>query len=157
MNRVYPSKIAWWFTLLFWLLIAYLVWEAFRAFFVSTPADSSFGIQTLILSLVVVALFLAFIFPVRYELSHSELLIKGGLFSRRKIPLDSVTEARPSHNAAAAMALSLDRVMIRFTRDGVENLAYVSPKQQRDFLKSLAESAPNMRYTLDKATTGSDF
>ena len=87
------------------------------------------------------ALFIfGFGYPQYYDLNADELVIRAGL-RRFRIPYPDITVARPSFDSRSSLALSLDRVEIRY---GPGGYLLIAPKRQRQFLEELARRAPNL-------------
>ena len=70
---------------------------------------------------------------------------------RRRVPLDSIVEVRPSRNPASAPTWSLDRLRVEYVKGGSTLTLYVSPEDKAAFLRDLADSAPGLEVRGDRA------
>ena len=105
MTRVFTSKKDAWLVSLIWgsailPLVAGLliVWT-----------DAKAGSYLITISVITFTLILAASFPLYYELTEHELVIRSGLF-RWRVPLDGIEEIRPTRSILSAPALSIDRL-----------------------------------------------
>jgi Bacterial PH domain len=98
-------------------------------------------------SIVVVVAVWAFvaslIWPLYYEITPTELVVRGGLL-HWEIPLSSIQQVRPTHNMLASPALSLDRLRIEYSQNDKTRFMLVSPKDKSGFLRNLAQNAENL-------------
>ena len=95
---------------------------------------------TMGLVVVLLALLLICFLPVYYQIDASVLTIRAG-FLRTSIPISQIMKVRPTWNPLSAPALSLDRLEIKYSPDGVlEEIALVSPKDKKKFITDLAQS-----------------
>lgn len=72
----------------------------------------------------------------RYTLDEQNLTVRSGLF-RWNIPIASIQSVAPSRDMASAPALSLDRLLIRYSQDGQPRSILISPVDQTMFMKKL--------------------
>lgn len=152
MTRVFTSKKDAWLVSLIWgsailPLVAGLlvVWT-----------DAKAGSYLITISALTFTLILAATFPLYYEVTERELVIRAGLF-RWRVPLDGIAEIRPTRSIVSAPALSLDRLLIRFrSAKGRFRLAMISPRDQAGFLREIAARTPGMMQVGDRLVrTGS--
>jgi hypothetical protein len=152
MTRVFVSKKDPWLVSLIWgsailPLVAGLliVWTDLQA-----------GSYLITISALTFILLLAATFPLYYELTEHELVIRSGLF-RWRVPLDRIHEVRPIRSLLSAPALSLDRLLIRFERrDGGFGLAMISPRDRAGFLREVAARTHGMMFVGERLVrTGS--
>lgn len=87
----------------------------------------------------VAALYLGLIFPLRYGVGNEELTIRSGV-CRKRIPLENITEVRPTRNPLSSPALSLDRLHVQFGT-GLLGAVMISPDDREAFLADLAAKA----------------
>ena len=80
------------------------------------------------------------IWPMYYEISPSELVVRSG-FLHWEITLSSIQQVRPTHNMLASPALSLDRLRIEYSQKDKTRFMLISPKDKSSFLRNLAQNA----------------
>lgn len=90
-----------------------------------------------LVGLFVVALYVGVIFPLRYGLTSSALVIRNGML-RTEIPLKLIREVKPTRNPLSSPALSLDRLSVRFG-EGRFKEVLISPAKRDEFLQRLKE------------------
>ncbi|GIV58315.1 MAG: hypothetical protein KatS3mg042_1228 [Rhodothermaceae bacterium] len=140
MDTVYPSKIDRW--LLVVLVLSY--GAGFAACLQAlvapdTPADRWVGAGALVLLLATLLL----VFPCRYHLTDTLLLVRCGVL-RYRIPLDTIERIRPTRNPLASAALSLDRLQIDYRKGTFSRTVLISPRDREAFLRDLAARAPGL-------------
>jgi len=83
--------------------------------------------------------FCIFIIPIwtstYYVLGDNELIVKCG-FLKNKIAYDSIKNVKETKNPLASMALSLDRIEIKY---GVGGYILISPQNKQEFLQQLQQ------------------
>jgi len=72
----------------------------------------------------------------RYVVDNGVLTIKS-LWLSWKIPLSEIQTIQPTDHSIIAPALSLKRLRIDYTEDGVQKFVLVSPKDQTAFIQAL--------------------
>ena len=72
----------------------------------------------------------------RYVVDNGILTIKS-LWLSWKIPLSEIQSIQPTDHSIIAPALSLKRLRIDYTEDGVQKFVLVSPKNQTAFMQAL--------------------
>jgi|SRR5690606_34916331 len=72
----------------------------------------------------------------RYVVDNGVLTIKS-LWLSWQIPLSTIRSIQPTEHSIIAPALSLKRLRIDYTEDGVQKFILVSPKDQAAFIKVL--------------------
>ena len=77
-----------------------------------------------------------------YVIDQGQLKVKGGIFLRKTIPLDSIVKIEPVTSREGATALSKSRLRIYYGR---WNYVDVSPEREKEFLEKLQEAAPHVR------------
>lgn len=133
-TRWYPSKVDWWLAVL--LALAPV---AMLAALITSVASGEGELAAVVANLVVAAVYLGLVLPMRYGISDETLTIRFGLV-RQRIPLDRITEVRPTHNPLSSPALSLDRLAIRHGH-GLTGRTLISPADREAFLGDLAARA----------------
>lgn len=134
--RWYPTKVDWW-------LVPVLCLPPLAAgavCVVSALAGSTPGLLVgVAMAVVVLGIYLGLVFPMRYGVSDTHLVVRFGI-CRRRIPLAEITEVTPTSNPLGSPALSLDRVHVQFGQS-VFKAVLVSPKDRDLFLDEVAQKA----------------
>ena len=84
-------------------------------------------------------------YPLNYEITSSELIVRCGLLMNRHIPLASIDEVHPDRNPASAPAWSLDRLRIDYRRDNEPASLLISPADKVSFMQDLMAGGMKMR------------
>jgi hypothetical protein len=136
MPERYPSKVDWWLALIMILIaivaivmpVITLVVAGWRH--VIAPLVSA-GLMFLVL--------VGLAWPMIYELGDRELLIRGGLILRIRIPYEAIEGAEFTGNPLSSPALSLARLAITFQKPkGGTSKVMISPPDRLAFLQALA-------------------
>jgi hypothetical protein len=90
-------------------------------------------------AVLVAGIYLGLIFPMRYGLDDTHLVVRFGL-CRHRVPLADISEVRPTHNPLSAPSLSLDRLQVQYGT-GVFKAVLISPTDRNLFLDELARKA----------------
>lgn len=88
----------------------------------------------------VVALYVAVVWPISYELHDDRLAVRFGLV-RSTVPYRSIRSVRPSRSILASPALSLDRLALD---TGSRLPVTISPADRPAFLAELSRRAPHL-------------
>jgi hypothetical protein len=133
-RRWYPSKIDWW-------LVPLLCAPPLAAIAICIQcalAGDTRGLMIGIASLLFVAgLYFGLVFPMRYGLGDTHLVVRSG-FLRQRIPLADISEVRPTFNPLSSPALSLNRLRVQFGQ-GFFRGVMISPADRNCFLDELVE------------------
>lgn len=132
-TRWFSSKVDWWLGVVLVSLPVFAIGSALLSLF--SAGVGAFVLALLVGVLPLVVLYVALVWPVRYGVTASTLVVRFGLF-RRTIPLAEITEVRPSHNPLSSPALSLDRLQVRYG-SGRFSYTLISPAERDDFLTML--------------------
>lgn len=135
----FPSKIDWWLALI-------LVGAPLVSLVAGLGAPDDARLVTFSSALLIGALYLGLVFPMRYGVDDEHLTIRFGLV-RKRIPLDDIREVRPTRNPLSSPALSLDRLRIDHG-EGMFKSVMISPGDKQGFLSELAARA-NLRRNSD--------
>jgi hypothetical protein len=134
--RWYPSKLDWWLVLVLCVppVAAVVVCVAFAI--VGLTSGLLVGVA---MAVFVGGLYLGLVFPMRYGLDDTHLIVRFGI-CRKRIPLADISEVHPTHNPLSAPALSLDRLHVQFGQ-GFFKTVRISPADRNTFLDELARKA----------------
>lgn len=138
--RWYPSKIDWWVVLV--LCISPLVVLSVCILFVFIGSMNGLiigGISALFLA----GIYLGLIFPMRYGIDDTYLIVRFGI-CRYHILLADIIEVQATRNPVSSPALSLDRLQIQFGQ-GFRKAVMISPAERELFLNDLAHYAKLQR------------
>lgn len=129
----YPSKVDWWLVPLLCLPPIGSV-----AATVALALDGKFGEMWIGIGsmALVAAIYFGLVFPMRYGISETHLIVRFGLV-RQRIPLTDITEVYPTHNPLSSPALSLDRLHVRVGQSFFKSVM-ISPAARDQFLDDLA-------------------
>lgn len=134
--RWYRSKVDWWLALLLCVPPVASVWVCVALVVDGKTSELSWGLGSL---LFVVGIYFGLVFPMRYGLDNTHLLVRFGL-CRLRIPLVDILEVYPTHNPLSSPALSLDRLHVQFGQ-GFSKAVMISPADRDHFLDDLAATA----------------
>ena len=81
-------------------------------------------------------------YPVYYEITPPNLLIRSGLLLRYQIPLLSIERIQPTRSPLSSPAWSLDRLRIEYSKSGRKKAIMISPKDKEMFLRRLVAMEP---------------
>lgn len=132
----FRSKVDWWLALV--LLVAPVV--SLVGWFTAADAErwaASAGL------LVLAAVYLGLVFPMKYGLTDTHLVVRHGLV-RQRIELARITSVEPTRSPLSSPALSLDRLRITFGT-GFFKKVMISPAAKKEFLVELALRARLVR------------
>ena len=139
MNIRYKSKKDTWLIVI--IAVAFLISLLSLILTILTPGALQQGGWVSVVVVIVVWAFVAsLIWPLYYELTPTELIVRGGLL-HWEIPLNSIQQVRPTHNMLASPALSLDRLRIEYNQNDKTRFMLISPKDKSGFLRNLAHNA----------------
>ena len=132
----YPTKVDWWLGLI--LFIPPIVFDR-RVHCVALGDQPSTALVGIASVLFVIGLYVGLVFPMKYGVDDTHLLVRFGLV-RQRIPLADVSEVHPTHNPLSSPALSLDRLHIQYG-EGIFKSVMISPADRNGFLDDLARKA----------------
>jgi hypothetical protein len=132
----YRSKVDWWVALLLGLLPLVSVTAGLALLLGGKSSEWPWALAGILL---VVVIYLGLVFPMRYGLDDTQLLVRFGL-CRQRIPLADISEVYPTHNPLSSPALSLDRLHVQFG-PGLTMFVMISPADRDRSLDELARKA----------------
>ena len=100
----------------------------------------------IVTSAVALAIFGLLVFPMRYELHDTELVIRFGVV-RSRIPYTKIRGVKRTRNPISSPALSLRRLHIDAGSSIGPN---ISPPDRKAFMKALARRAPHLVFDGDR-------
>jgi Bacterial PH domain len=132
----YRSKIDWWIALLLCVPPVASIAVCVALALDGKTSELPWGIAS---ALLVVGVYFGLVFPLRYGLDDTHLLVRFGL-CRQRIALGDISEVHPTHNPLSSPALSLDRLHVQFGQ-GFFKAVMISPADHDRFLDDLAQKA----------------
>lgn len=132
----YPSKIDWWLVPLLFLPPVVLV-IACIGMVVTGQTVALPG--CLVALVIVVMVYFGLVFPMRYGVDDTYLIVRFGV-CRQRVLLADIVEVYRTHNPLSSPALSLDRLRVQFG-PGFFKGVMISPADRDGFLNYLAQKA----------------
>ncbi len=80
-------------------------------------------------------------FPLHYQLTDTELIVRSGV-TRWRIPFASIVRVQSSSAMWSSPALSADRLEVSYTKNGKLKRVLISPKEKEYFLRDLQMRIP---------------
>jgi hypothetical protein len=134
-NRIYKSKVDLWLFLIVIIGCVFLTGAAIQSF-LSEGLNHPATLTLLISSVFYMAVMFGLAYPVSYEITQSELIIRSGL-TRSSIELSSIETVKPSRNPLSSPAWSLDRLRIDYRKKDKLTFLLISPEERSAFLNEL--------------------
>jgi hypothetical protein len=74
-----------------------------------------------------------------YTVDEGNLTVVAGRFHKVQIPISNIYKIKPSRDPSKAPANSMDRLSIRYTKDGIKKEVLVSPENKEEFMQALKD------------------
>jgi len=87
--------------------------------------------------------------PIDYEVTSAELIIRAGVL-RWRIPIASIVHVEPTRNPLSSPAWSLDRLRVRWRRSARVRWIQISPEDKQAFLSELTTRDSGLRLEGDR-------
>ena len=107
--------------------------------------DRGAGYALLLAGIVIGLVVLCLTYPLYYEITSSELIVRCGMLMRRHIALNAIDEMQPDRNPASSPAWSLDRLRIDYRMNGKQVSLMISPKAKVAFMQEIARLDSGLR------------
>lgn len=131
MDRVFKSKIGWWYHLLIIVLAVVCVVSVLHQ-----------NVAAIVFSLVSSALVLHVFFNTYYVVTaDGMLLLRCGFFPKKQIPIADITALQPTILPVFSYSLSLDRIIIW---KGEQMWMLISPQNEKEFVRLLKKFNPDI-------------
>ena len=141
---IHYSKKDWWLVGL--VLAAILVPLVLGALFLLTGSPSEGPARSLlIIGTLTGATVLLTTYPLYYQVTSSELIIRCGVLMRRHIPLTAIDEVKVDRDPVSGPAWSLDRLRVDYRKDVGQTFIMISPRDKFSFLQELAANDPGLK------------
>lgn len=131
------SKVDWWVAL---ILVAVPLGGVVAAVAGQLSGDAVDAVVGWVALVGIIALYVALVWPIEYELHADALVVRFGVV-RSRVPYASMRGVRPSRNLLASPALSADRLAID---TGSRLPILISPSDPDRFFDELAARAPQL-------------
>ena len=135
--QIFKSRVDWWLGVVLALIPVLSVAVLVGAVVSGDAVEVWVAIGTFVLT---VALFRGVVFPMRYELHETKIVIQFG-FVRWSAPYTKIREVEYSRNPLSAPALSLRRLRLD---TGQALSTYISPPDRKAFMDALAARATHL-------------
>ncbi|MBM3273025.1 hypothetical protein FJY94_07260 [Candidatus Kaiserbacteria bacterium] len=135
-TRWYRSKLDWWLVPLLCLPPLAAIGVCINAALARSTSDLLVGA---VVAVFVAGLYLGIIFPLRYGVDDTHLIVTHGV-CRQRIALAEILNVYPTRNPLSSPALSLDRLHVQFGQ-GFFKGVMISPAERDHFLGDLAQKA----------------
>ena len=104
------------------------------------PLMEGQGIEwTITISNIFVLLLLLPLFAVKYVIYSNHLLVSCSIYGKVRVPYAAITNIKETHNPLSSAALSLDRIQIDYTENGVHRMVLISPVRKKEFMSKVEE------------------
>ena len=130
MDAVFRSKVDFW---LVFLIVGAPILALDFLLDGSGISDTGVNLITALTVVLVLCLLAWLYFTTSYTITAESLFVKSGPFTR-VVSLREITSIEPTHSAATAPALSLDRLLIRY---GSDSELIVSPADKQSFVAAI--------------------
>ncbi len=152
-NRIYKSKVDLW--LIFIVMTSCIVITGGAIYSILYEGFNNPASLTLSLSSIFfIAVIFGLAYPVSYEITQSDLIIRSGL-TKRSIELSTIESVKPSRNPLSSPAWSLDRLRIDYHKKSKLKFILISPEDRSAFLNELVLTTNNLSLQGDKITSQS--
>ena len=146
---IHHSKKDWWLVGL--VLAATVIPLALGALFILTGSpNQGLGRSLMVSGAVTGAVVLWLTYPLYYQITSSEMIVRCGMLMHRHITLASIDAVRPNRTPASAPAWSLDRLRVDYRKNGEHAFIMISPEDKDAFVEELARAAPGLEMRGDR-------
>jgi len=117
--------------------------------FVGGPNRNA-GYLLLVIVVVEGVVMLLLTYPLYYEVTTSELIVRCGVLMNRHISLGAIDEVQPDRNAVSSPAWSLDRLRIDYRKNGERVSLLISPQSKAAFMQELSRFDSDLKMSGDR-------
>lgn len=129
----YKSKIDWWFHLLIALFGIFTVYAVFGAM----NGDPTLAVASIMLFFMFFLFLLPTYLRTYYFTGEKALTVRSGLFTKKVIPYEMIVSLEPGSVTGDSAALSRDRLVLTYYKNGKKKHLLVSPKDKFDFMTEI--------------------
>jgi len=108
------------------------------------------GYLLLVIVVVEGVVMLLLTYPLYYEVTTSELIVRCGVLMNRHISLGAIDEVQPDRNAVSSPAWSLDRLRIDYRKNGERVSLLISPESKAAFMQELSRFDSDLKMSGDR-------
>jgi Bacterial PH domain len=128
----------------FLVITAIAILSALIVLLIRAQRTEAFPIYLAIAILLLVCGLVTWVFAdTRYVIAESTLFIRSGPL-RWQVPIGEIESVSPTHDPSSSPALSLDRLSIKYRKDGDRREILVSPRDKPAFLHALRGVNPRI-------------
>jgi len=136
MRRIYNSKVDTWLVVALFVFVVCPIVPVMMVDFSWIP---------IVMALVILAFALYFMLSISYVITDSTLFVKCGVLYKCKYQIKNIHKIQDTNSILSAPAASMKRIAIYFYGDATPLI--ISPRNKEDFIKTLTEINPSIRYT----------
>lgn len=114
-------------------------------FLVMVRASGQTGSILIAIGTITGVVLLGLTYPLYYQITSSELIIRCGILMRKHIPLASIDRVEPTKNPVSAPAWSLDRLRVDYRKNGDVTFILISPQDKCAFMQELASTDADLK------------
>jgi len=131
---VYRSKVDLWLGLILGVAVGYPL------ILTLLPIVKGEGVEWLItITTIFTLLTILPLFAIKYVLYSDHLYVSCGIYGKVRVPYEAIDHIKETRNPLSSAAMSLDRIQIDYTENGIHRMVLVSPKRKKEFLKQIEE------------------
>jgi hypothetical protein len=146
---IHYSKKDWWLVGL--VLAAIFIPLVLGAFFlVGGSPSEGLARSLLIIGTLTGAAVLLTTYPLYYQVTSSELIVRCGVLMRRHISLTAIDEVAVDRDPVSGPAWSLDRLRVSYRKDSEQTFIMISPRDKLSFLQELAANDAGLQLRGDR-------
>jgi hypothetical protein len=119
-------------------------------FLVMVRASGQTGSLLILIGTVTGVVLLGLTYPLYYQITSSELIVRCGILMRKHIPLASIDQVVPVRNPLSAPAWSLDRLRVDYRQNGASTFIIISPQDKFAFMQELASTDADLKMKDDR-------
>lgn len=119
-------------------------------FLVMASASRQTGSLLIVIGTVTGVVLLWLTYPLYYEITSSELIVRCGILMRKHIPLASIDQVVPDRNPLGAPAWSMDRLRVDYRKNGKPPFIIISPQDKFAFMQELASTDADLKMKDDR-------
>lgn len=146
---IHYSKKDWW--LVGAAVAASVIPLTLAAFFlIAGDANRGAAFPLFVIGAVTGAVVMLLTYPLHYQITSSELIVRCGMLMHRHILLASIDEIEPDRNPAGSPAWSLDRLRVDYREKGEPTCILISPEDKFAFMQELARTDVELKMKDDR-------